>query len=194
MSFVAKSTYSVPVPKVFRADIFGDGTTVIETEYISGKTLQESWPALSVEEKASFAQQMNAILEPLRSLEGRYIGGVEEGPAVDMRRETEQGGPFSSEADFNKFLRQNAVSRTPKIYHSMLAGLMSNTHRIFFTHGDLSPRNILVRAGRIVRFFRSIFTHIDWHEYADIIFTDSYPGDVMTDHFLGRLDSALGNS
>ncbi|ETI23231.1 hypothetical protein G647_05029 [Cladophialophora carrionii CBS 160.54] len=130
MSFVAKSTHSVPVPKVFRADTFEDGTTVIEMEYISGKTLQESWLALSVEEKKSFAQQMNAILEQLRSLEGRYIGGIEEGPAVDMRRETERGGPFSSEADFNKFLQQNAVSKTPKISHSMLAGLMSDNHRI----------------------------------------------------------------
>ena len=205
MAFVANSALSVPVPKVFRAEIFEDGTTVIEMEDIPGETLQEVWPTISEEAKKSFARQMNAILEHLRSLQGRYIGSVDEGPAVDMRRSTEQGGPFSSETDFNTFLRQNAVSKTPKIYHRMLASLMSDTHRILFTHGDLSPRNIIVREGRIVglldwecagwypeywefvRFFRNIYTRIDWHEYADIIFTDSYPSEVMTDHFLGRL-------
>ncbi|EXJ62912.1 hypothetical protein A1O7_03355 [Cladophialophora yegresii CBS 114405] len=57
MSFVAESTHSVPVPKVFRAKTFEDGTTVVETKYILGKTLQESWPTLSVEEKKSFANE-----------------------------------------------------------------------------------------------------------------------------------------
>ncbi|KIW55887.1 hypothetical protein PV05_04595 [Exophiala xenobiotica] len=181
------------------------GPSEVSMGDIRGKTLQEVWPTLSEEGKKSFARRMNAILEQLRSLQGRYIGSVEEGPAVDMRRSTERGGPFSSETDFNTFLRQNAISKIPKIYHRMLASLMSDTHRILFTHGDLSPRNILVREGRIVglldwecagwypeywefvRFFRNIYTRIDWHEYADIIFTDSYPSEVMTDHFLGRL-------
>ena len=205
MAFIANSALSVPIPKVFRAEIFEDGTTVIEMENIPGETLQEIWPTLSEEGKKSFARQMNAILEQLRSLQGRYIGSVEEGPVVDMRRSTERGGPFSSEADFNTFLRQNTVSKTPKVYHRMLASFMLDTHRILFTHGDLSPRNIIVREGCIVglldwecagwypeyweyiRFFRNIYTRIDWHEYADIIFTDSYPNEVMTDHFLGRL-------
>ena len=54
-----------------------------------------------------------------------------------------------SEADFNIFLRQT-ILRTFKISHRMLASLMSDTHRILFTHGDLSPRNIIVQDGRIV--------------------------------------------
>ena len=205
MSFITKSAPSVPVPEVFRAETFENGTTIIEMENIPGETLQELWPTLSEEGKKSYAQQMNAILEQLRSLQGRYIGSVDEGPVVDTRRSTERGGPFFSEADFNNFLRQNTVSRTPKIYRRMLTSQMSDTHRILFTHGDLNPRNIIVREGRIVglldwecagwypeywefiRFFRSIYTRVDWHEYADIIFTDLYPSEVMTDHFLGRL-------
>lgn len=205
MVFIANSALSVPIPKVFRAEMFEDGTTVIEMENIPGETLEQVWPTLSEEGKKSFARQMNSILEQLRSLQGQNIGAVEGGPAVDMRRSTERGGPFSCEADFNAFLRQDVVTKTPKIYHRMLTSLMSDAHRILFTHGDLSPRNIIVREGCIVglldwecagwypeqwefvRFFRNIYTRIDWHEYADIIFTDSYPGEVMTDHFLGRL-------
>jgi serine/threonine protein kinase len=205
MSFIAKSAITLPVPEVFRAETYEDGSTVIEMEMISGENLHEVWPRLSIEEKRDFAQQLKEILEELRSFEGTYIGSFEEGPALDMRRDIQRGGPFLSETDFNAFLLGNVVSKTPNIYRRMLHGVMSDTHKIVLTHGDLSPRNILVRESRIVglldwecagwypeywefvQFFRAIDSSLDWHDYADIIFTESYPHELMTDHFLGRL-------
>ena len=135
---------------------------------------------------------MNAILELLRSLKGRCIGSIEENSAADTWRSTERGGSFLSVADFNFFLRRNAVSKTPKIYLSV-ARLMSDTHRLVFTHEDLSPGNVIIPEGRdvgllvweciagyseyweYVRFIRNAYTSIDWHEYANITFTNSVP-------------------
>lgn len=115
-----------------------------------------------------------------------------------------KGVPFFTEAAFNEFLLSNTISTTPTIYRKMLQHLVSTTaHKILFTHGDLSPTNIIVKEGRIVgivdweyagwypeywefvQFFRAVYA--DYRDYADIIFATLYPAELMADHFLGHL-------
>lgn len=177
---------------------------VIEMEMIEGDTLQSVWSGLSKDEKHSYAQQLRKIVNQLRSLEGSYIGSLEQRPAIDARRDRNQGGPFFSEAAFNEFLLGNTISTTPTIYRKMLKDLLSSTsHKVLFTHGDLSPTNIIVKEGRIVgivdweyagwypehwefvQFFRALYA--DYRDYADVIFETLYPAELMTDHFLGHL-------
>lgn len=204
-SFIAKSDLDIPIPTVYFAELC-DGTTIIEMEMnqmIPGDTLEKVWPTLSAEEKRSYGQQLRAIVDQLRSLQGDYIGSFEQGPAVDARRDIHRGGPFFNETDFVEFLLSNTISTSPKIYGKMLRERLSTSHRIVLTHGDLSQKNILVREGRIVglidwefagwypeywefvQFFRAGFS--EYREYADMIFDRLYSDELMADHFLSHL-------
>lgn len=202
MLFVA-ANLDIPVPKVLKTETY-DGTTLIEMQLIAGRTLQEVWPSLSHEDKESIAKQLNIMIEKMRSIQGAYIGSLQHGPAIDMRISVARGGPFDCEADFNVFLLGNTVRKTPKIHHHMLRTVMSTEHRIVLTHGDLNPHNILIEDAKIVglldweaagfypeywefvQFFRNIDSSVDWYEYANSIFTQTYPQEYMNNHFLGR--------
>ena len=67
-----------------------------------------------------------------------------------------------------------------------------------FTHGDLTPRNLLIKDGRIhalvdwefagwypeyweyVKFFERPTRCRDWKDFADVIFPQSYPEELVT--------------
>lgn len=203
LCFIKNSGLGIPVPEVYWSGMV-ENMGVIEMEMIAGDTLQSLWGGLSTDEKRSYAQQLGEMVNRLRSLEGSYIGSLAQRPAVDARRDRNYGGPFDGEAAFNNFLLSNTISSTPKIYRKMLEDLLSTTtHKILFTHGDLSPTNIIVKGGRIVgvvdweyagwypeywefvQFFRALY--VDYRDYADEIFETRYPAELMTDHFLGHL-------
>ncbi|KIW14225.1 hypothetical protein PV08_07007 [Exophiala spinifera] len=203
ISFVKQSGLNIPVPEVYSSEMCED-VGVIEMELMEGDTLKNVWGKLSKDEKQSYAQQLRHIVNQLRSLEGDYIGALGQLPAVDARRDKNRGGPFLSETDFNKFLLSNTISTTPTIYRTMLEDVLSSRkHKIVFTHGDLSPTNIIVKEGQIVgiidwefagwypeywesiQFFRALYT--DYRDYAGVIFETLYPVEYMTDHFIGQL-------
>ena len=203
LAFIRDSGLNIRVPKVYSSGSSGE-SGFIEMEMIEGDTLDKIWNDLSGEEKHSYAQQLRAIVNQLRSLEGDYIGSVEHGLAVDARRDRHHGGPFADEAGFNEFLLSNTISTTPKIYRKMLENLLSGRkHRIVFTHGDLAPPNIMVNRGQIVgiidwdnagwypeyweyvQFLRGMYR--GYRDYADVIFEVLYPGEFVTDNFIGHL-------
>lgn len=203
LSFIGHSDLVIPVPKVYASGM-SENVGFIEMGLIEGETLQSPWKGLSEDEKRTYAEQLRQIVNQLRSLEGTYIGSLEHGSAVDPRRESNRGGPFLSEPAFNEFLLSNTISTTPTICRKMLQDLLTSTpHRILFTHGDLSPTNVMVKGGRIVgildweyagwhpeywefvQFFRALYA--DYRDYADVIFESLYPAALMTDHFIGHL-------
>ncbi|KIW14391.1 hypothetical protein PV08_07173 [Exophiala spinifera] len=202
LTFIAGSGLSIPVPEVYSCTDC-EGITIIDMEMVTGDTSESVWPQLSQDEKHSYARQLRGIVNQLRSLEGDYIGSLDQGPGVDARRGTHQGGPFPDEASFNDFLLSNTISKTPRVYRKMLEGLLSTSHKTVFTHGDLSLTNVVIREGQIVgvldwetagwypeywefvQFFRAVYS--DYREYADIIFDKLYPEELMTDHFLSHL-------
>ena len=118
------------------------------------------------------------------------------------------GDPFSSEAAFKEFLLSNNIATTPKIYRKTLEELLSTTtQKILFTHGDLSPMNIIGKEGRIigivdwgyagwypeqleyVQFFRALSS--DYRDYADVIFEKLNPAEHVIDYFLRTSDTTL---
>ena len=61
-------------------------------------------------------------------------------------------GPFDTHAEFHSFLRwgiDNEGHPNPAM-GEIIRAHRSKQHRTMFTHGDLAPRNILVRDGKIV--------------------------------------------
>ena len=193
MQFVRRAT-KVPVPETAT-----DGANVIVMDYVEGCNLQECWQAMSDAERQCIAEQMSDILHQLRGLKGDYIGAVDRGPAVDMRRGVSTGGPFDSESEFNKFLLDNMISTTPLLYYQSIQQMMRNDHNIVFSHGDLNLHNIIVKGGEIValldwetagwypehweyiKFCKASIYDREWHRLGPVLFPKTYPDELVLD-------------
>ena len=142
---------NVPVPYVL--DNLYDPTeqvrwllmTRIDGE-ISGPSIRSMSPAQRKawgQQLAGFIHQLRAIPNPFPNAICSAAGGPLEDPRVESRG---CPGPFDSEADLNATLRRDylkgIVDRVDRVH--------SIKHDIYFTHADLSHRNILTRNGRIV--------------------------------------------
>ena len=75
----------------------------------------------------------------------------------DSRLSSGPVGPFPSEDVFDDFLIDVADRWIDKRLTVDTRRKMRNDNRIVFTHGDLAPRNILVKGGKVVAL-------IDWEE------------------------------
>jgi aminoglycoside phosphotransferase (APT) family kinase protein len=171
--FLASFTPNIPVPKLhcaFRDD--KNGLSYIVMERIDGQPLSDSWSERSGKEKDGLLAQLKGIFRELRALKKPPRMGIADGAvcAADggklhdhriWNAAGEKGlGPFSNEAEFDLFLR-NGVTNTDSITDLEKKAEIKNLiemHResegrktkTVFTHGDVSPSNILVKAGRVV--------------------------------------------
>ncbi len=195
MQFIKERT-KIPVPGATN-----DGPNAIVMEYVEGRNLQEYWPRMSIENKRRIAEQMRDIIHQLRGLKGDYIGAVNRGPAVDMRRSTSRGGPFDSETDFNSFLFDNMISSTPLLYSQSIQQTMRRDHDLVFSHGDLNLHNIIVKDGDIValldwecagwypehweyiKFCAASLHNRELHHFGPTIFSTAYPDELIKDQF-----------
>ncbi|KIW63487.1 hypothetical protein PV04_10319 [Phialophora macrospora] len=89
------------------------------------------------------------MLENLPEKQGHYIGGIGDSVAVDSRRTTLMGGPFTSKEQFNDFLRSDLIKAAQRRFSSILPEIMTSTHKILLTHGDINPRNVIIHNRRI---------------------------------------------
>ncbi|KAL2179727.1 kinase-like domain-containing protein [Thermothelomyces heterothallicus CBS 202.75] len=114
----------------------------------AGVTLESVWADLSVEHKTSIKAQLNSIFRTLRKEHdgGRpKFGGFTSAICKDTRRHQRLSEPaIQTETQFNDFLCRKP-GRTPRPWITMLRSGMRNDHRLVMTHGDLHPRNIMVR-------------------------------------------------
>ena len=172
-------------------------------KHVEGRVLSDVWPTLYNSEKIKIVQQLREILEKMQQHQRNFIGGIHGTPAVDIRMVRREGGPFSTEEQFNQFLRSGMILAAPKIYRSMLEGAMKKDHDIVLTHGDISPRNIIVNDNQIVaildwesagwypeyweyvKFFSALDPSLDWCNYAPDIFSKAYDNQYLVDSFLG---------
>ncbi|CZT14630.1 uncharacterized protein RCC_00602 [Ramularia collo-cygni] len=123
-----------------------------------------------------------------------------QGPVHDLRWIRDfTGGPFSLEQEFNEFIL-NLANGTPQVIRETLeeSFRMRVGNRIVFTHADLSPRNIIVRDGRIcalldweysgwypeyweyIKFFDRPTGCKGWYDLAMEIFETRYPSELLS--------------
>ncbi|KAF4207751.1 hypothetical protein CNMCM5878_005871 [Aspergillus fumigatiaffinis] len=98
------------------------------------------------------------ISNQLRNLRGTYIGAINHGKAIIGQIDSLEGGPFTSEQEFNGFILGDIVPSAPELLRHYARFALSDDHEIVFTHADFAPRNILVDGGRVTAI-------LDW-EYA----------------------------
>ncbi|KAJ5797005.1 uncharacterized protein N7518_005545 [Penicillium psychrosexuale] len=168
MTYVAENT-GVPVPKVFACytygpidrdpdDYRGVYDTYIFMTYITGETLQVAWDGLDVSAKCQITRQLTTYIQEIRNLESAgYIGSLEHGHVTDHSLSTsDDKGPFNSERDFNTALVEVYQKNAPKRHiKAFFNGMLPESHRILFAHGDFRPQNIMVKDGNVTAI-------IDW--------------------------------
>ena len=119
-----------------------------------GETLETVWPRLRPAHKLSIQQQLNTIFRTMRAKvpgsaqngeDVQCIGSFMSGRCKDMRRvPREAKGPIRDKVQLSDFLYRQA-QRTETPWIRMVRSMMSDNHRLAMTHGDLHPRNIMVR-------------------------------------------------
>jgi aminoglycoside phosphotransferase (APT) family kinase protein len=202
MRFIAAKT-SIPIPRVYEEG--SDPVPSITMDYVEGVSLDTVWNWLPEEQKLDLADQLKGLLSELRSLKGQYIGSLHRGKASDGRRFDLKGGPFDTEDEFNHFLLSDRLKATPTILHDIALRSLRTDHEIVFTHADFTPRNIMVKDGRVValldweysgwypeywefvKTFNAADHRVNWYNYVGLIFPKCYKTEYINDRFLGSI-------
>ena len=202
MRFIAANT-SIPVPRVYEEE--RGLVPSITMDYIEGETLEAVWNGLPEEQKLDIAEQLKGILSQLRSLKGQYIGSINRGEANDGRRFDYKGGPFDTEAEFNQFLVTDKLKGCLPIFYDIAFRSLRTDHEIVFTHADFTPRNIIVKDGRVaalldweysgwypeywefVKTFKGADHRCSWYNYVEAIFPVCHETEYINDRFLGSI-------
>ncbi|KAF9030414.1 kinase-like domain-containing protein [Rhodocollybia butyracea] len=169
MAFVLAHT-SIPVPKIRKTLLDTEGNVYIIMDFIDASEL--NWSGLGKEQRESVMQQLGRYLGELRSISppaGINIEALDKGSLLDPRFNT--FGPFESFSHFVEHCGYSVLSTTEdKPVKERLSRFLEKEHSIVFTHGDLAPRNILIKDGTIVAI-------LDWEcagwypEYWEVIRT-----------------------
>ena len=174
-------------------------------EHVEGDCLENVWPNMSEDEKISIAQQLGRAISLMRSgQQTETLIGAIDGLARDCRRYGDYtGGPFTDEESFNTFVL-DLYTQCPQPIRDALCSKMRSDHSIRFTHADLSPRNIIVKDGKIkaivdwefsgwypeyweyVKFFECKTKCKDWKNFARYIFEVAYGEDLITQQAILR--------
>ncbi|OAA59559.1 Protein kinase-like domain protein [Niveomyces insectorum RCEF 264] len=203
----------VPVPHVHGTGVDpADGWDWLAMDYVDGQPLSELWDGMTAADKSAVAGQLRAILQTMRAMPPppQHIGGMRAGdPLRDLRAHFPHAGPACrDEAAFNAYLLSDFHPQTAKPIRAAFARRLRTDHRVVLTHGDLAPRNVLVKDGTVValidweeagwypeyweyvKFFqRNAASQQDWCDYADEIFPVSYPDEWVDYTAISRYQS-----
>lgn len=93
---------------------------------------------------------MENILNELRSLKlpTHYYGCGNPPVCRDIRNDNRESEPcISTEEDFNAFVLSNPKNRVSRSYLNVIQEkILTTDHNIVMTHGDFTPRNIVVQS------------------------------------------------
>ncbi|KAM0261129.1 hypothetical protein ACHAQJ_002391 [Trichoderma viride] len=183
---------------------------------VEGEILEGIWYDLTPEAKYAYARQLRHILNNMRSgmasvrgartaqVKRNLLGSAFAGPYSLILDQHVQNTYWAVRAkptchQFVAFLASSFVSSVPSNVATALTCHFRSDSGIRFTHGEISPRNIIVQNSKIVcilgwdsggwypewweyvKFFeaRTSPENQDWYDYADHIFTDTYPTELV---------------
>jgi aminoglycoside phosphotransferase (APT) family kinase protein len=154
MKLVREKT-SIPVPEVHNAYIdSASGHVRIVMEFIEGDSLEDMWDQYNANEKDQIIQQLHDMFAQLRNVKGTFIGSVDKSACEDPIFDEDLGayGPYEDEASFNQGIITALKNTSPSGWTNTVCALIGalGAHDIVLTHGDIAPRNIIVRDGNIV--------------------------------------------
>ncbi|KAH6603869.1 phosphotransferase [Trichoderma cornu-damae] len=190
---------------------------------VEGELLEGIWYGLAPEAKYSYARQLRHIVNSMRA--GiNPVRGASTGQFKNDLLGSAFAGSFSLMLDhhayntywvvrakpacrqFVAFLASSFVSSVPTNVAAALTCQFRSDYAIRFTHGELSPGNIVVQKNKIVcilgwdsggwypewweyvKFFEARIRpeNQDWYEYARHIFADTYPNELVAYQGIAR--------
>lgn len=129
-------------------------TTYVLMEQMQGRSLCAEWENMDDKQRDALIVQLRGHLSELRALPSPYgqRGCSANGGSLRDGRITCTGfvGPFENESGFNEFLITQGERVVFPGSLDMIQSKMQDDHKIYFTHGDLAPRNIMIKDGRII--------------------------------------------
>jgi hypothetical protein len=130
-------------------------TTRLEGD-IAGKCLL----LMNADQIEQFKIDFRDYVEQIRTIPNPYphpICGVLGGGCQDCRIDKETGGtgPYDRIEDLNKHLMAICSPIPSPSDRAIVAEIQSRSYRIFFTHADLNPGNVIIHNGRLSGF-------VDW--------------------------------
>ncbi|QPG97625.1 hypothetical protein C2857_006631 [Epichloe festucae Fl1] len=160
MRYIAKNT-AIPVPKVYAVHTTRTQDIYIEMEYITGEDLDTAWRKegrLSQDQKKTIFSDIKEYVSILRELQPPaedLVASVLQNPAYDVRIGARFFGPFNHH-EFHSLARGHLrMEDIAVVFGEEVEKVHTTSYRTCFTHGDLVPRNIIVRNGRVAAI-------IDW--------------------------------
>ncbi|RDB23486.1 hypothetical protein Hypma_008957 [Hypsizygus marmoreus] len=153
MKYIAEHT-TIPVPHV--QDHFSrKGRCYLIMDYIHAPSLDFVWHRFSRLEKSCLLAQLHQFLTQLRNLTPPHPGYVEAAgglPCYDVRLDRKPFGPFTSVQDFHEWLGHGYMRTADehREYRPIFEACAKRSYKTVFTHGDIAPRNILVKGAKIV--------------------------------------------
>lgn len=168
------ATYTdIPVPKVIRDWVDGDGRYFVMNERIVGQTLEEAWPSLSEPQRIDIADQVVQVRKQLRSITSTSIQCVDQTPCYPglLFFDLEPRGPFHSDQELWDALAIS-LGHLPQAALENLKKRLPECEPYVLTHCDLNLGNIMVQDGKVVGILDweyAAFLPI-WHEYVSASF------------------------
>lgn len=146
------------------------------SDLVPGEPLYDIWDDLSDAEKSSMVTQLREQITHMRACTQPFIGRVNNKPTRNVydRLPTTYFGPFPSEEAFDNWCVERVPGGFFGLSHKKWPRRLEKERRkssekFVPTHGDLSPRNIMVKDGKITGI-------VDWErsgffpEYAEYAF------------------------
>ncbi|KIP05058.1 hypothetical protein PHLGIDRAFT_19808 [Phlebiopsis gigantea 11061_1 CR5-6] len=159
----------------------GGGYQYMLMKRVKGVDLQDVWSSLSAAQRTNVISQLHPFMKELRTLPPPpciplgTICSLYGKPLSDARICSSPCGPFRSEKLFNDFLIQKATRWIWETELQDIRAEMRDDHHVVFTHGDFTPRNIMVDGDRVTGI-------IDWEdsgwlpEHWEVVKALYYPG------------------
>ncbi|RAH60866.1 aminoglycoside phosphotransferase [Aspergillus piperis CBS 112811] len=162
----------IPAPKADRNWVDQHGNHFSMQTQLDGETLENAWPRLSKDQKATIADQVADVCKQLQSITSPSIQGIDGGacPLDMVFDDGELQGPFHSDSEF-----RDAISR--ELSSSLFSNKKDELMKHFpvcgpyvLTHGDLNISNIMVKDGQLVGIIDWEFAafYPIWYEYLRI--------------------------
>ncbi|ODM14618.1 hypothetical protein SI65_09963 [Aspergillus cristatus] len=166
MIYVSQHT-SIPVPKIYAYVTYGPlererycseplFDTYIFMEFVEGRNLDGICVGHTNQEKKDICSQLREYVDELQSIstgEEPYIGSVDHGPVMDdVVNWYNNPGPFGSVEEFHNNIIDafEEMSREGDVRNFLTGMVSQQKYNNVFTHGDLSPENIIMKDGKIM--------------------------------------------
>ncbi|KAG8696932.1 hypothetical protein FRC08_006837 [Ceratobasidium sp. 394] len=157
---------SIPVPAIKQV-VIDSTTTYLVMEYIKGPTLERRWSDLGFFAKLRVVWTLRGYVSQLRRLQRSVPGPINGGECQGYLFPIIGAGPFASYDDFTAWYNHKLEVCQRMGQAPPNAPRFDNSWPLVFTHGDISPRNVIISGDGTVFLIDwgcSGFFPV-WHEY-----------------------------